>query len=260
MYPPVMSSPPSTPPGFTVSPTARLGTALARLAVAACAFFGVYEVAYHPAVGWTNLWFLSQSGSLVTAIMYTLFAVSIIVPGAIRLEGLIAWFRGALAAMMLLICIGSIFVLGSGNLDDTGFLFEHLITPLVVTIDYLFIGRAQLRARGWQPLTWVGLPLTYLALANLAGETHRLYGGMLDPSSPRFLLYVPVFLAITVVFGYLLFGGVKLRAIVHRSGNSAPPAAEGMQASGHPYFPHPQHPQHPQHPGTHRPTNMPPPR
>ncbi|WP_415645165.1 hypothetical protein, partial [Stackebrandtia soli] len=237
MYPPPTQAPPS-------GALPRVGTGVWRLIVAGCAFFGVYTVAYHPMIGWTDLWFLSQSGSLVTAICFALLAVVALIPRAAGLAA-VTWLRGALASMMLLICVASIFILGSGDLDQTGFLFEHLITPLVVAADFVFVGRDQLRTKGWHPVTWIALPLAYLILANVAGEASKLYGGILDPADSDFAMYIGMFLITAIVFGYVLFGLVKLRGAVtnggaRNTGPGHPPG--GMPGPGQ--YPGAQAPQH----------------
>ncbi|MGH8875962.1 MAG: hypothetical protein ACRD0P_01245 [Stackebrandtia sp.] len=220
MYPP-------TPPAPASELPARVGTAIWRLAVAGCAFFGVYTVAYDPLLGWSDLWFLSQSGSLIAALCYAVLAVVAVVPAPTGMTAAATWLRGAVATMMLLICIASIFILGSGDLDQTGFLFEHLITPLVIAIDFTAVGRDSAKSKAWHPVTWIAIPLGYLVLANLAGEASNLYGGILDPANPEFAMYTGMFLAVAVVFGYVLFGLAKLRGLITGGGSPAPHPAPG---------------------------------
>lgn len=262
MHPPV--PPPITPPAPAAEPPLdaftttslgrRTGTALWRLAVAGCAFYGFYEVAFNPVFQLANLWFLSQSGSLIAAVLYALFAITIILPGGFRLERFVAWLRGSLACTMILICLVSIFFLNGGDLDQIGFLFEHLITPLVVVADVTFIGVAQLRAKWWQPLTWTWIGVAYLIIVNVSGEGYRLYGGMLDWSGRMFIFYLTAFLAIAIVFGYLLFGIIKLRKAIRGSNHPTPqqpvgpppPAGPGQTYGGVPQQPvSPQYPQPP---------------
>lgn len=224
MYPPAPAAaqPPSPPPIL-----ARIGITGWRLVVAGCAFFGVYTVADDPMLGWRDLWFLSQLGSLVAAVVYLLLAPIPLLPVAERLEPAAAWVRGSLASMMLLICIASIFILGSGDLDQIGFLFEHLLTPLIIAADFVLVGRFSARSKAWHPLTWIGMPLLYLVLLNVAGEASTVYGGILEPANSEFAMYVGMFLVTAIVFGYILFGLAKLRGLVAGSVGGQPVAAYG---------------------------------
>ncbi|ADD45241.1 hypothetical protein [Stackebrandtia nassauensis] len=228
MYPPAAAPPAAPPPApapMLPPVLTNIGTAGWRLIVAACAFYGVFLVAYDPVLGWSDLWFLSQSGSLVAAILYGLMAPIPLIPGGEKAEPVVAWVRGALASMMMLICIASIFILGEGDLGETGFLFEHLLTPLIVAADFVLVGRFSARTRAWHPVTWIGFPLLYLILANLAGEAPMLYGGILDPGNSEFLMYTGMFLVTAIVFGYILFGLAKLRGFVASSIAGATPVA-----------------------------------
>lgn len=270
MYPPPPVAPSPIPPPPTPSPPvpapgipARIGTAIWRLAVAGCAFFGVYEIAYDPVRGWDKLHFLSQSGSLIAAICFAVIAVTILIPGGERLETAVTYLRGSLTSTMLLICIVSIFILDGGALDQTGFLFEHLITPLIITADFIFVGRAQLRAKAWQPLTWIAIPLGYLIYVNMIGKAGSIYGGMLSAEKPTFLPNIAGFLAGAIVLNYLVFGLTKLRGTIAGSNRPPQPLAMGMPPGGHP-MPHqfnaaPQQAPPPQAPFQQAPFNQPPP-
>ncbi|TQL77320.1 hypothetical protein FB566_2878 [Stackebrandtia endophytica] len=245
MYPPPPTAPPPIPPPPMTAPSpsaaphplARIGTALWRLVVAASAFYGVYLIAYDPVRGWDKLHFLSQSGSLIAAICFAIIAITVVIPGGHRIEPAITYLRGALTSMMLLICIVSIFILDGGALDQTGFLFEHLITPLLVTADFIFVGRAQLRAKAWQPLTWIFIALGYMIYINMVGKAGSIYGGMLSAEKPTFLPYTAGFLAAAIALNYTVFGLTKLRGSI--AGSNKPPQAPGpgMPPGGHPMPP-----------------------
>ena len=42
-------------------------------------------------------------------------------------------------------------------------LLEHVVTPVLVVLDYVLLGRRRTDARWWHPLTWTLAPLAYLA-------------------------------------------------------------------------------------------------
>lgn len=47
--------------------------------------------------------------------------------------------------------------------------------PLLVLVDWLFIGRAQTRVRWWWPLVWIVGPLAYLALYIQGASRHGVW-------------------------------------------------------------------------------------
>lgn len=107
----------------------------------------------------------------------------------------------------MLVCVTYLTVI-DGDLDTTGSLFEHLVTPLVVLADWVIIGRTR-TARWWFPPSWIVLPLLYLIYFVLADV--QLYRNFLDPTSADFGLTVGQFLLALVAAGYLLYGVAKLR-------------------------------------------------
>ncbi len=54
----------------------------------------------------------------------------------------------------------------------------HIVSPILVGLDWLLIGRSQGRVSWWHPLAWLGYPMLYL-VATLAylntGQAHSLY-------------------------------------------------------------------------------------
>jgi hypothetical protein len=61
----------------------------------------------------------------------------------------------------------------------------HIVVPVLVTVDWLLVGRGQRSVRWWQPLVWLMYPAAYVALAllvlNRAGRRAPYY--FLDPDS-----------------------------------------------------------------------------
>ncbi|TDV48902.1 hypothetical protein [Actinophytocola oryzae] len=127
------------------------------------------------------------------------------------------WLRGATSVLLLLVCVTFLGVI-EGGLDDTWSLFEHLVTPLVVLVDLVAVGRSQANVRWWHPLTWVVFPAAYLVYFIAADP--GLYGSFLDPDAADFVgvvaAFLAAFLAAVVAAGYVLYAVLKLKtAIAH---------------------------------------------
>jgi hypothetical protein len=180
------------------------GVLVWRLFVAGCGFFGFFL-----AVSRLNdpLNALSQQASLLTGVVYTGLAVYPLVKG--RSEPRSPWLRGAMTVVLLLVCVTYMTLL-SGNLSRVDSLFEHMITPLAVLADILFVGRNQRAIKWWYPLTWLGYPLLYLIYYVAADLT--LYGRFLNPDRPSFPGVVAGFIVALLALGYLLYAFGKLKS------------------------------------------------
>lgn len=115
-----------------------------------------------------------------------------------------AWLRGALTVMMVL--VATVFIGGMGGEADG----PHAVTPALVVVDWLFVGRAQFRTRWWEPPTWIAFLLAYLFYhrANDLG----LYPDILGEDQIGTM--VPVMLGFSVVLAYVLHGAALLRRSV----------------------------------------------
>lgn len=197
---------------------------------------------------------LSQQASLLTGIAYLgLLAYPLFSRG--RHEPHSPWLRGALAVLLLLVSVTFLTLMG-GDLDELWSLFEHLLTPLLVLIDWTLVGRNQSAVRWWHPLTWVVFPLAYLAYFLAAGL--RLYGSFLNPGKSSFPGTVAGFLGAVVAAGYVLYGIAKLKtALASNQKPVTPTPPAGYPQSGNPYQPGypaqpgipPQQPGYPLQPG-----------
>jgi len=189
-----------------VNPAVLAGVSLWRIAIIACALYGFSE-----ATGWSeNLEALSQQASLVTAIVYTGLLLYPAFTGGRRHEPVSPWLRGATTVMLLLVS-GTFFGVMGGGFDDQP--FEHVITPAIVFVDWLLVGRNQAAAKWWHPLTWVAFPLAYFIYFLTAGVYEILYD-FLNPSNDEFAMMVVGLLGGVVVVGYLLFGLGKIKGAV----------------------------------------------
>jgi hypothetical protein len=212
-----------------------VGMTIWRLIVAGLAWYGFDQVTGYSRTppwdayfGWEPVRELSQLGSLLVAICYLGLAVYPLFVSGRRHEPRRSWLRGALVIIMWLVSLTAIFIIGSGQLDDRGFLFEHLLTPVIVTVDFLVVGRGQDGLRWWYPLTWVLPPAVYFGY--LATDDFDLYYGLFDPSDPvQIALRAAGFLVALVAVGYLLLGLGRLR--VRLLGHDVP-AAPGPVPAG----------------------------
>lgn len=220
-----MSPGPPPPPGYGHQPWppqqrvpvgVLVGVSLWRLLIVAFACIGFFSI-----VGEVGLQSampgLSQQASLFTAIVYTGLLLYPAFTGGRRHEPRSPWWRGATAVLLLLVAVTFLTLMG-GDVSETWSLFEHVLTPLVVLVDWLAIGRHQSAAAWWHPLTWIGPPLAYLVYFLVADV--GLYGSFLDPDDDAFALTVLGFLAAVLAAGYLLYGCAKVKALAT---TSAPP-------------------------------------
>ncbi|QYJ03411.1 hypothetical protein KUV85_13890 [Nocardioides panacisoli] len=161
-----------------------------RLLVAACAFTGVALAAQQYAVWWTAL---SQLASLAVGIAYLGLAVA---------EPRSPWLRGALASTMLLVALAFI-PMNNDNLWDPFSVFEHMLTPALVVLDFVLVGANQARVRWWHPVTWLVPSAAYLAWYVLGGlDTYHL----LDVDRPAALAAnATVLAALLLAVGLVLY-------------------------------------------------------
>ncbi|RSD09204.1 hypothetical protein [Amycolatopsis eburnea] len=191
-----------------VHPGVLAGVSLWRVAIVAAALYG-----FGDATGWSaNFEGLSQQASLATAVVYFGLLLYPLATGGARHEPKSPWLRGATTVLLLLVA-GTFFGIMGG---DFGYLpFEHICTPLLVLVDWLFVGRNQAAAKWWHPLTWIAFPVAYLAYFLSAGVYESLYS-FLDPDGDEFAGMIGGLLAGVVVAGYLLYGTGKLKGAIRR--------------------------------------------
>ncbi|MCP2255787.1 hypothetical protein LY13_004569 [Prauserella aidingensis] len=223
--PPGAPYPPPQPPHGTapqpggVHPAVLAGVSVWRLLIAGCALYGVGD-----ATGWSrNFEELSQLASLLAGIVYLgLLAYPLFTAGR-RHEPRGPWLRGATTVLLLLVS-GAFFGIMGGDADHLP--FEHIVTPLLVLVDWCAVGRNQSEARWWHPLTWIAFPLAYLVFYLAAGLDSY---GFLDPGDDEFAGMIAMLLAGVIGVGYVLYGIGKLKGAV-RAAATAGPAHGGPPA------------------------------
>jgi len=184
---------------------ALVGVSAWRLIIVACSFIGFGSAVAQFNDPWQGL---SQQASLASGVVYLGLLLYPAFVGGRRHEPRSPWLRGAMAVLLLLVGVTYLTIM-EGEVDETWSLFEHIVTPLVVLIDWIAVGRNQANTRWWHPLTWIAFPLAYLVYFVAADV--QLYQGFLDPEDSSFAATVLGFLAGVIAAGYLLYGLAKLR-------------------------------------------------
>lgn len=249
---------PSMPPfpGAKVRPEVLFVLTVWRLAVAACAFTGLSLYLRHSEA----IKFFTQQSNLLVGVCFTGLALYPLFVGGRRHEPAVGWARGAVT--VYIIVTGFVFAtMMSGDYSRPEDLLSHLITPLLVTADWIFVGRDQATLRWWHPLAWLTFPVLYLVFYvtdGKVGPDEYLYE-FLNPSEGSFPGTVAGFLAGFAGLGFALLGYGKLKAAMSASMQQAnqqpnqPNWPQQMNQRGGPWMqpqPFPQHgfapPQHQQ--------------
>jgi cytochrome bd-type quinol oxidase subunit 2 len=184
------------------------GVTVWRLLIVVFAIIG-FSLAMRDATGSDALAALSQQASLLVAICYGFLLLFPVFTGGRRHEPDTPWLRGALTVLLSLVSVTFLTMLG-GDLSQKWSLFEHLLTPALVVLDWLVVGRDQRNARWWYPVSWLAFPLAYLLFyIAYVGNGPPIYP-FLDPAASDFLGVVFEFLGGVLVFGFVVYGLGKL--------------------------------------------------
>lgn len=170
-----------------------------RLLVAASATTGVVLAAQQYDVWWTAL---SQLASVAVAVSFV---------GLAFREPRSPWLRGSLTTVMVL--VGLAFIpMSNDNLWAPFSVFEHMLTPALVVLDFVLVGRNHHHLRWWHPLTWLAPPAAYLAWY-VVGDL-AVYAA-LDAGQPAsFTQRVAVLLGLLLATGYGLHRLGRRRELV----------------------------------------------
>lgn len=183
-----------------------------RLVIATSA--GVPALYYFEQI--SDLRYLTQTSNIAVALHFAYAALHPLFTRG-RPEPRRAGVRGAVVmTMVLMALVYNLYM--HGPLDPWQVLFAHLVTPLLVVVDWLFVGRNQSRLSWWHPLAWLAFPIAYLAYVLIYGATvvdppgaRYPYGSMLDPASRLFPMVIGGCLVAAIVVGYLMVGTGRLR-------------------------------------------------
>lgn len=238
------------------NPALVILTALWRVGIAVCAFSGWWIYGHDPA----ELPFLTQSGNLLVAIVY--FGLAFYYPiasFALGREPGRGKLRGAMTLLLVIVGCTYVGVMG-GDLEDPKDLLTHVVTPLLVFLDWCFVGRSQNRARWWHPFVWIVIPAVWLIGYSLTGGYSWVRGGspLYSFANPNRGSYPMILLGLVVASlaaAFLLYGIAKLKNVLSRAIRGPEQPAQQQQRPPLPYRPQPQQPWPgpPQPPGTYQP-------
>ncbi|MGH3662736.1 MAG: Pr6Pr family membrane protein, partial [Micromonosporaceae bacterium] len=186
------------------------GVSLWRLAIVSSAFIGFWEYA---SLQLGNLAYLTQQAAFFAGAVYLVLLVYPMVTRLQRHEPASAGWRGA-AAVLLILVSATYATMLNGTYYDLGGFLSHLLTPLLVVLDWTFVGRNQGQCHWWHPFAWLVPPIAYLGFYLLYGE---LLYAFLDPSQPWFAVTVVQFLVTLLAVGYLLWGIARLKDGISRA-------------------------------------------
>ncbi|UED88807.1 hypothetical protein [Streptomyces profundus] len=207
------------PPAERPSPAALVGVTCWRLVIVFAAYTGYNAFAEDTGRPIECLKELSPLSSFVAMFVYLALTAYPFVTGLRRHEPRSGWLRGSTAIVLLLVAIVWATMM-SGDYEGTASMYTHLVTPLLVLADWVFVGRSQSTARWWYPLTWTLPLLAYLVFMLQADVTS--YSSFLDPDSSDFL---PMCLGMTagvIAMGYALLAIGRLKTTVSTTTTGGP--------------------------------------
>ena len=154
--------------------------------------------------------------SQVTTLTVGLTATASVLTFAVTAPGwarTLAWCRGASTTYAVVTAV--IFqVLLSGNLDTTSSVLEHAVVPALAVVDWILFGPGAVRQRWWTPLSWLILPIGYLAVYyNVRKPSGEPLYPFLNPDGADFWRWVGIMIAVFLVVGFAvwLVGVVRSR-------------------------------------------------
>ena len=152
-------------------------------------------------------------------------------------------------ALLLLVVASTYLGVIGGNTAEAKDAFTHVITPLLVLVDWCFVGRSQNNTRWWQPLTWLVVPSVWLLWYTATDgfrEQNTWDAPIYDFMDPQDSSYPGVFTGLvlaTIAGAYALYGIAKMKGAVARAAQpSAPPWGQQNAPWSGPPSPAPQYP------------------
>lgn len=128
-----------------------------------------------------------------------------------------AWCRGAATTYAAVTAVIYQTLL-SGDLSATSSLLEHAVVPALAVIDWVVFGPGLdgRRQAWWVPLTWLILPIGYLAVYYQVRDRNGrpLYPFLNPDAGGRFWAWVGIMLLVFTVTGFLVWAAGRLRSRV----------------------------------------------
>lgn len=181
---------------------------------------GTLEGAFDQAIYFTTL------SVVIVTLAYGASILRVFKSGSLRtrMEPDQGWFRGL--AVLMSVMTGIIFsALLDGTYPDVRGLFAHLLVPILVAIDWIFVGRNQERLHPAVPILWAVLILPYLAVywwdAIRDGGGGPMYD-FLDPNADNFFTAVIGLLIGFLIAGYVLWAIGRLKGAISGTRNLIP--------------------------------------
>ena len=168
----------------------------------------------------TQLRYFSQVTTLTVALTASASVVGFAVVST-RWDTALTWCRGASTTYTIVTAV--IYqVLLSGNLDATSSLLEHAVVPALAVIDWVAFGSGRVRQLWWTPLSWLILPIGYLAVYyNLRDSSGEPLYPFLDPGAANFWTRVGIMIGVFIAVGAVVWSVGLLRSAGRRSAAAA---------------------------------------
>ncbi|GAB2468148.1 hypothetical protein [Jatrophihabitans fulvus] len=145
---------------------ALAGTAVWRALIAVSGFVGLFLTLDGRQLA-DALSELSQQASLAAGVIYTGLLVYPFVTGRRFHEPRSPWWRGAIGVVLVIVMVVYAVLLDDTDYSTLHSKLEHVITPALVVVDVLVVGRNLLNVRWWSALGWLAAPLAYLVYYNV---------------------------------------------------------------------------------------------
>jgi len=201
-----MSSPPATRSRMPLPVVAW------RAVIAGLAWWGLLA-ALHGDI--TQLRYFSQVTTLTVALTASASVLGFAVRST-RWNTALTWCRGASTTYAIVTAVIYQALL-SGNLDATSSLLEHAVVPALAVIDWVTFGPGRARQPWWTPLSWLILPIGYLAVYyNVRDPSGQPLYPFLDPGAANFWTWVGIMIGVFIVVGAVVWGVGLLRSAAAR--------------------------------------------
>ena len=190
-----------------------------RVLLAALAWWGLFA-----ALGGdlAQLKYFSQVTTLTVALTATVSVVALSAALDVTSPGwatALAWCRGGATTYAVVTAVIYQTLL-SGDLSATSSLLEHAVVPALAVIDWVAFGPGLIgrRQAWWVPLTWLLLPIGYLAIySGVRDRNGRPLYPFLDPGAGgRFWTWVGIMLLVFAATGFLVWAVGRLRSRLGR--------------------------------------------
>jgi len=179
-----------------------------RAVIAGLAWWGLLS-ALHGDI--SQLRYFSQVTTLTVALTATASVLGFAITST-RWTTALVWCRAASTTYAIVTAV--IYqVLLSGDLHATSSLLEHAVVPALAVIDWIVFGPGLVRQRWWIPLSWLLLPIGYLAIYdNVRDASGRPLYPFLDPGAANFWTWVGIMIGVFTAVGLLVWSVGLLRS------------------------------------------------